>query len=1059
MTLEITELPSVTQETDPQSGRVIDVQGAPIEIPKVSGLIKDESVEEIDPNDPNVEEKIKRAREKYGHDEAISTSAKVILDKTGKVDAEVLARFKKIVDQSQMMVNLFTDEDLLNSINALLSPGKKVTFTSLYENGPYKEYLRDLAKILPLIKERTEERKGKLTLDDMQEFVRRIQALEIPDVPELKSMYEEAAIEDKPAAGVYKTDEKLFTLQKLGERAQNFLIRNGYERIQDANNLEEVVGIMMLSSDQKYRTGHKKELMNSEGEVQLHNLLAWFYEQLTYFSDFQDDDPLQAYQSIGFYTSFRQITAAELIIYAPKRYFSHRTDTGIKRETRDPETGEIFTQSVYENDSKFSLFQNLRNYLVTVVTNSGLAHDHGIQYEKAKEQREKWHDLMQQIYGEERSEFGNRMLRWLNLLGTSKDEVYAFLGSTKSDHETGGTVGQSLRRTLLAYNYFDQLGLGDLTDKDNMFVKSLGRKESQFAFFRSIMLQAISDNDIIRQQKLIMEDALYKEKQRLGKDFDMKTFRANPLYKEYFEYQDFIKTLRNKDTGLAADNIFSLLKADGGKILFSLHNKLGLDSKMLDPIREALKAADGFNGEVKLALELASVFRNYNQRALNYFDQPVQVAVRKEQREFIQNALGVAIKTEYKLSDEEAAYVQEFAMLMPGWLGLSSKNDASTNSLNFWGTMINFRDYRKDHMSQVFTGETESLNGILHFMTAFEALSVQVNKDGKVRTMSFLEYLQGGDGSNIETGIDDNRYARGEFLVNTGKKYWSEHLRGMMDMREFFYQHRGLDLGDIIKFQPGTGEMVIDEKKLDIFKKFWSAARNAFAKNGSIPWYTKVYVREKYEEGGKEKYRFVQKTLAEYIFHENVVGKYNKTNGRWEGGMNVNHGPTPTKWQKQIDDFIASQGEKGSLSKQGELFVRDLIGWAIMNSFMLHKYHLNPFTASKIYEKDPLWEKWELGQFQFVHQFFKHIQINSEEELVSYKSGPWWKFWEKGQLAVQGLSEGFFDDDDLKDISRKSKTTFGALLGYELGTGTSGSLFTFLWLLFKGVLGQNAKFK
>ncbi len=483
--------------------------------------------------------------------------------------------------------------------------------------------------------------------------------------------------------------------------------------------------------------------------------------------------------------------------------------------------------------------------------------------------------------------------------------------------------------------------------------------------------------------------------------------------------------------------------------------------------------------EQKLALKMTELFLGITRKDLNFYNGPK--SSNRSTRNVVLEAIEASVQAQYNLNYTDARFGAHFVSLMPSFMGIGAKNDTNIDSTQWWSTVMQFKEYRIRNPKKVDVGDPETFNTVEQFLTFMEAIAIQVgtettpkrdsdgnlvDKNGKLITNDgqveyeskavvvpfyrFVESLRDNvsliktkaNPDQSEKGPDANKVGDPVIIDNGMKNFVEQHLKGMVDLDGIIKKHK-FDLMDVMKQEGGTGKWVEDSQKADDnFFKMLGALRNVISKPAFSAYlndknYT-IPVRELVlDENGKStgKYRFVNKTLAEMMFHRNIRNTF-------------------------VDQLPDEKGKNTIDAK--ETLVKQMIKFLATMSYERHKFDLFGGWTEAGRQRESKWPTWTIERFQATDYF---LMYNLLAEARQYKD----KYGEglEDFIETYHQTRGYFSKADIADTHKVSHTEYwgsgflglGGMEASSMWTGLLGVIWLAMFEQFSKGLGEATKFK
>lgn len=582
--------------------------------------------------------------------------------------------------------------------------------------------------------------------------------------------------------------------------------------------LEDLAELIMESSEDKWKAGGDKALINKEGRVDEANFLAWIRDRIYFYHDFNPDSEIDLFQNISIPTMYRQISFMEMLSFS--RYFNTRV--------------EKFDGYQYKTDDNYDKLKYQLLYEVWLFQTS---HNNDANFRLVSGNPEEVLKALQKMnYTNIFTKDSNRLLRVLKMSAAYGDKEREVNDILIGENGRQGSVGKAIRRALLAYYHLPEGVMETIKDDkvigriegENMFEKVL-RKGGEAGvdgfeeFYKSMAEQLLKEGF-----KVEMKDEMKKAKD--DKKTLLEVLRDNPTHYE--------ELMRSK---------FNIESADSRKLL-------GNDMK--DYVDMLVKKVMGLsNGNAEL----------------NIFNDPKKnLTIDKMVRTAIQDAVG---KKE-GLDSEDAQYAGAWASTFVHWTGIAARGDTLAISHDKTGNWMNTKEYRlRQSRGRSDIGNKYNVFGIKRLMLNFwEGLKVKdegVHGEGEAYSKSLLAFLQGGNGSDVNM----NEIRNFEFEGYAQRQYTMDHVTNAAKVYEYLMSQYGSNFNKFLK-RDAYGRVVFDPVEAGkILKGIWHDLRYTIDLNG---FNLDEVVRGWWMEDGK--LVFGNKTLRELMFDDEVnkMGMYKR---------------------------------------------------------------------------------------------------------------------------------------------------------------------------------------
>ena len=540
--------------------------------------------------------------------------------------------------------------------------------------------------------------------------------------------------------------------------------------------LQALIGLIVASEDPRWSTGHELELVNENGEVQMHHFMEWVRSKIIYHHEFNADSKIDLFSQIYIATPYRQISLGE-IIQESGRYF--------RNEVKDSETGVIR----YEHSDKFQDFKDELLYEVWLFSKN---HNYEVDYRLNMGNEEKAIEMLLAIHFENIFSLNKeRLFRIMTMPAATKEGMDRAL----SKEREGGGVGKGFRQTELAYTYLYEIGEeygveGQFEGGKNMFEKVLG-KEGSLAFYKGITEKLLRDKYGRELRETIMA-------------YD-KANKKKPLA----EREDFLKYVLENNP-----DFLNIVNAG-----YDQNQNIMVDVSQISNIEQMRYLAH------ELLKKTYSAEKGI--RDLNIFS---QFANQRYKQDLLKAGMAHAIGQNYNLSEQDAKYAEHWAFSMTYWTGLSARNDKDITFFDSLSRLMNFNPRQlKEESGRSGGGDLEFMNGIQKMaFTMWEALRVTDEKTGQERTL--LEVLQGGRGDAVN--LDENIQA---FNFSTGSQQTTlaaQHYSNAYNLYKFYMDENGFAFDEHLK-RDNHSRLIVDPKLPKFVReKFLKGLRYAFDMGG-----------------------------------------------------------------------------------------------------------------------------------------------------------------------------------------------------------------------------------
>jgi hypothetical protein len=591
--------------------------------------------------------------------------------------------------------------------------------------------------------------------------------------------------------------------------------------------IEDLGRIIMDSASEEYRTGESHAIINEDGKFQAHNFLAWCRDRAYWYHDQFSDGEIDLFSNISVSTMYRTISLGEMI--NGEKYF-------MTRDTHKMNLGEGYgTTEAYVHDEEL---KNLRDLALYEMWLFGLSHNYDVKYRHTMGNEGELPKAMMEIFAT--NGFTKNKMRFLKVLmltGNNEKQLdLAIRQRTKEgnlikteDQEVQGTVGQGIRKAILAYYYLceiDNFDLKDETGKDvnknkggglSMFEKVLGN-DGVIKFYKHIIGKIQGTEGLLA---IAEETDIIKVKQRA------------------------YKALKQRGISFEDLNIFNSPKVDNYIIE--------------DLVRDGLKKALGTN---------AYLFEDLKNK---YPD----IYTRLDKKDEGDRKAGKL------LDDKEARYAVEWAFSMAYWTGINAKNDCkSIIGHDAWSKMINMSEYRLGQQKgKAAAGDYLTMFGWKKLsLDFFEGLNVSIPDYGeaagdnryksarKYQDKTFLEFLQGGQGDVVDLGHFD----RFEFKGNGSRKFLEDHVMNAWQVYKWVIEGQGINFQKMLNLDDAGYPVVNQEELNKIFRGFWKNLRYTYDMQEFCYGNTvRTWWKEKDKEG-KWVTRYGSKKIEDTMFGEEI---------------------------------------------------------------------------------------------------------------------------------------------------------------------------------------------
>lgn len=206
-----------------------------------------------------------------------------------------------------------------------------------------------------------------------------------------------------------------------------------YRDTQNPQNWETVIVLMAKSSDARYQEGGDMELYHFNPKTGLYeinfvNVTKWVREKMTFWSDLNDDDPIQLYEALRFDTTFRSITFFELLAYDPGKYFRPQDNDPVKHKR----------------------YQRYSAFLIEMLTPYGHIHNFAVEHLMARSNLENFGKHLENM-AQNKLFFNSRFLRGLNMVRA--EDIEKVLNGDKNAYDPReGGFGDAAKDILAAYD-------------------------------------------------------------------------------------------------------------------------------------------------------------------------------------------------------------------------------------------------------------------------------------------------------------------------------------------------------------------------------------------------------------------------------------------------------------------------------------------------------------------------------------------------------------------------------------------------------------------------------
>jgi len=444
----------------------------------IPGLPDLDLLKKIGVEDPDIEEKYRSALAAFlprsprpGFYEEERESEKTQGDILRKLAEEI----KKAEDQ-------FVLERLLLGIKMEKNEQGEYVFKEVTVS--LKDYLnlalRALEQNQLTIKDKDSEAKFKQDAQEMIELIKRLEQNEHiapEDFEKIKTLAHELI-----EGGTFEIEVEGEKKEKKKTALKELFLSHEFKRYDLIPRcLEDLVEKIMNFSDEKWRKGGEKELLNEEGEINFANLLAWFRDRMMYYHEFNPDGSINLFQDLHIVTLYRTISFGEMIAF--NNYFMRRKNV-IKEVTE-----EVSKETIGYEYVKDKSYENFKNQLIYEVWLFMTSHNNDVEYRTFMGIEEKVPEILAKLYHfNVFTKNQDRLLRILKMPSSSPDDIEDALENEHLQQE--GKVGRAIRRALLAYYHIAEISYDPEGGNKNFFEAVLGEEGTE-VFYQALALSIL----------------------------------------------------------------------------------------------------------------------------------------------------------------------------------------------------------------------------------------------------------------------------------------------------------------------------------------------------------------------------------------------------------------------------------------------------------------------------------------------------------------------------------------------------------------------------------------
>lgn len=856
-----------------------------------------------------------------------------------------------------------------------------------------------------------------------------------PKRKELKNKLKDVL--DKKREDFQSTEDIKNAVNDLTEniKIQDHIYFEGETDPYNPKGLEDLVQVILTSESDVWQIGGKRELMNSEGEVMTHNVLAWVRSKINYNHDFNPDGSINLFNEI--YVSappYKQFSLLEII--TTPRYFRKVNHMIVSEE--ESEAGAPKNAVEYHEDATYDalkeqilmetwLFQNSHNYDASYRPNMGSE-------EKALETLTEIH--YNNIFTRDR----NRLFKILTLPSLDREQVDGVLG--KNDLE--GSVGKGIRKLLLSYYYLGEVGASgiQLDDGKNMFEEALGGSRGVDAFYHNIMNNILSGEikDAFKDLTFknengedvnLVQYAKDNKKDLLDTLVNHAEFKSLITHSSLSEPEDRMKM--DEDLQRAIDNYKATL-VDGfsdekkkAEVTKELAKWILAKSTLIPATFVSEYKAKDFNERYKKNIKDGLVDEKKSGLEVSLSALNVYGAMNREEKIFklVRSSLRKTVADAENLDEIDGEYAENWAFSMTYWTGISARNDLDSQGFDSWSKLQSTMDYRiKQTKGRGTYGDLPTIFGFKKVgLNFWEALKVREDGQGEFNK-SLIDVIQGGDGKDIDydakiKGFDFAGRAQTQFVVN--------HLASAYKLYNYLQKEHGIDFEKFLHYDD-TGRVIIDPKARDeISEGIWKALRYGYDMLDFL-YHEDSRGWTKNEAGTLV---FKTQSLEERMFNEEVLkmGMYEREIE--VDGIDKETGKKIKKKEGVFKDSYRSvpKGENGETKEVLKHRSRDMLAYLVAKDLMIHR-------------------KWSTNELRYSYEMVELIESFFRNMPLEVKEGD----------SHEGvLTRSLFNRDEWKKIARTGHATYGGIFlenvaftgGDMLAEGGLVGLKTFIQTLFK----------
>lgn len=684
------------------------------------------------------------------------------------------------------------------------------------------------------------------------------------------------------------------------------------------DNISELMELIMLQDEPRFRRGGEYELIDYEGTVHVENFHAWLRTRIQNLHYGNLVAGIDLYGGVNVRTQMSQVTMADILLISK---FTETREILINGQMGKGGQGQVeaVKSDSHEHEDFNTATKNAFWLELVVGTES---HNMGVEYIEKRGDIKGIGETLGARYVKNRFTTGNRILNIMKLNKTdTKDDFTEFRDEIKD-----GDVGRAIRRMLLSHYYlteFAYMGSDAATfqkqdgEAKNMFIEAMGGKDSDNlrAFYLSLTGSALGTRVEFRDeyrnflvktledekttspseaaQKIINDRiAEIKKDAHYGGAVDLNY--STVLEEVKIKIQETLtkRNLKDEDRERIKNEVKAALTDE--KLKANFIDNLGGKVTYMKDDKTADVLAD-LNGSFshdkdKFAVTLVQRLENISRENLNIYSLP------NREQWFIpvmNKAIAEGASADLNLSKLDAQHASMYVETFVHWMGIAAKGDIEGVGFDVQGKAINLLANRQRIAQGRGSQFEQNMFGFQHVMLNFvEALKLQMdqgyNPEGlsakeidtrkKKYDVTLLELIQGGQGNQIDLSKDLGKY---HFENQAEANYLSTHISPAIGLVNFLVSEKDLHLADFFSTDQ-FGNLLFDHVKAEgILRGVYGPVRASLETFG-VDLMKKMrvpMVRMHHDhKTGKiiNNYDFKEMTVLEYMFGEEVVGRFKR---------------------------------------------------------------------------------------------------------------------------------------------------------------------------------------